>query len=132
MSEQGQRQDLQNLQQMSQQYAQAQDTEFQMNEFAPFADKAQEKRDMFGAGLENLMGAGTSFALLGQLGGLGGILGNTAPGATPGATPGALPTGYTNVPGGVNIDGLLSNMLGAATQAQKTRIVLALKGLKLG
>lgn len=70
MNEQSQRQDIQNLQGMLQAYAQAQDTEFQMNEFAPFMDKYQQKRDVFGAGLENIMGSGSSFALLGQAGGL--------------------------------------------------------------
>lgn len=97
-NEQGQRQDLQQLQQMLQVYSQAQDQEFQMNEFAPYADKAQERRDVFGAGLENIMGGGSSFALLGQLGGLGGMLSGAQSSSTP-ATPAApgLPSGYTNL-----------------------------------
>lgn len=38
------------------------DQEWQMNEYAPYADKVQQGRQMFGAGLSNLIGAGTSFA----------------------------------------------------------------------
>lgn len=103
MNEQGQRQDLQQLQQMLQVYSQAQDQEFQMNEFAPYADKAQEKRDVFGAGLENIMGAGSSYALLGQLGGLGGMLSGaqsagSAAAAAASSAPG-LPSGYTDLLG---------------------------------
>lgn len=111
MNEQGQRQDLQGLQQMLQVYSQAQDQEFQMNEFAPYADKAQEKRDVFGAGLENIMGGASSFALLGQLGGFGGMLGQQ--GAGQGAAGGA---GSTNVPGGVNLMQLFSTMLSGGKQ----------------
>ena len=33
----------------------AQDMEFQLNEYAPYARKYQEGRDMFGAGLQNIM-----------------------------------------------------------------------------
>lgn len=85
MNEQSQRQDLEGLQKMLQVYSQAQDQEWQMNEFAPYADAAQEKRDVFGAGLENVFGAGLSFAMLGQLGGLGNALGD-APSPAPTAS----------------------------------------------
>jgi len=37
--------------------AQREDTQFQMNEFAPYSDAVREGRDMIGGGLENLMTA---------------------------------------------------------------------------
>lgn len=52
-SAQRQLQDMTNLQQMLTMLSQAQDTQFQMNEFAPFAEQQQEYRDMFGAGMKN-------------------------------------------------------------------------------
>lgn len=46
------------------QLAEAQDMEYQMNEFAPYAQRYQESRDVLGAGLENVMGAAKDYGLL--------------------------------------------------------------------
>jgi hypothetical protein len=50
------RQDLEAYKQALQTTAQFKDQEFQMNEFAPFAEKSQEFRDMIGAGTKNIVG----------------------------------------------------------------------------
>ena len=80
---QSQYQDLNNLQRSLDQMAQAQDTQEQYNEFAPYADKSQEGRDMFGAGLENIMGGLDAAAIAGLVGsdtmGLFGTKKKTAP-----------------------------------------------------
>ncbi len=51
-----QERDMQGLQQLLMNYGNYEDQEFQMNEFAPYLEREQEGRDMFGAGLENLFG----------------------------------------------------------------------------
>lgn len=60
---QEQRQDEQLLTQELGRYGQYEDKEFQMNEFAPYAQKEQESRDVFGAGLENIMGSLDEFGV---------------------------------------------------------------------
>lgn len=55
--------DFDELQRMLQVMSQQEDMQFQMNEFAPFADRAQEGRDMVGAGFENIYGALDDFGL---------------------------------------------------------------------
>jgi len=57
MDAESERQDQLNLQNTLSQVAQAQDQEFAANELAPYQDAAREKRDMFGAGMENIFGA---------------------------------------------------------------------------
>lgn len=64
-SSQQRMQDLQAYKAALTQSAQYTDQEFQMNEFAPFADKSQEYRDMIGAGTKNVYGSLT------DLGGIG-------------------------------------------------------------
>lgn len=64
---QQQQQDFANLQQQLGIMGAHQDKQFQLNEMAPYADKAQEKRDVFGGGLENIM---MSLEELGVMGGL--------------------------------------------------------------
>lgn len=66
---QSQYQDLNNLQRSLDQMAQAQDTQEQYNKFAPYADQQQEGRDLFGAGLENIMGGLDAAAIAGLVGG---------------------------------------------------------------
>ena len=51
-----QQQDAERLIQMLQTVAGYRDTEYQMNKFAPYAEKSQEYRDMFGAGQKNQYG----------------------------------------------------------------------------
>ena len=50
------------LQQMRQQMAQFEDREFQINQMQPFQDRAAAASAMQGAGLQNIMGAATTFA----------------------------------------------------------------------
>lgn len=57
MNEESQRRDIDSLVSVLGSLSQAQDQEWQMNEFAPFADSSREARDVFGAGMENLYGA---------------------------------------------------------------------------
>jgi len=51
---QDQSNDILNLERALGAFAQYEDQEFQMDEFAPFADRAREGRDIVGAGVENL------------------------------------------------------------------------------
>jgi len=51
------RQDLESYKRALQVSAGYKDTKFQMNEFAPYAEKAQEYRDMIGAGSKNMYGS---------------------------------------------------------------------------
>lgn len=60
---------LQNLQQAQQQYAKYQDQKFQMNEFAPFADKARRNENLLGAGIKNFAGAVDQGIAMQMLGG---------------------------------------------------------------
>lgn len=66
-NEQDQKQDISNLQGELGKLQQAQDLMFQMNEFAPYADKSQQSKNMIGAGLENLFAAGDQYAQMGLL-----------------------------------------------------------------
>ena len=68
-SAQYQAQDANNLVQMLQTVAGYRDQEFQMNEFAPYAQKSQEYRDMIGAGNKNMYGAMDQIA--GAIGSMG-------------------------------------------------------------
>ncbi len=106
MNEASQQQDLANLQSVLQTYASAQDQECQMNKFAPYADKMQEKRDVFGAGLENLFGAASSFATIGQAGGLA----NQAQKSLTSITA-----------GGLNLKDIMSAFVNMAGMASRTR-----------
>jgi hypothetical protein len=54
-SAQEQRQDIQNYQTALSQIAQKRDLQFQMNQFAPWRDAYNERREMAGAGMENLL-----------------------------------------------------------------------------
>lgn len=49
--------------------AQAEDMAWQMNEFAPYKDKAQRSADVFGAGMENVVGALDDYGIASVLGG---------------------------------------------------------------
>jgi len=62
-NEMAQQADSEQLQRVLQVMAQAEDLEFQMDEFAPFADRQQMSADIIGAGLENYMGAAEDFGL---------------------------------------------------------------------
>ena len=64
---QAERQDIANLQNTLAQVAQAQDQEFMANEMAPYQDSSQEKRDLFGAGMENVFGAMNMYAVGGPM-----------------------------------------------------------------
>lgn len=64
-----QAQDMNRLMQMLQTVAGYRDTEFQMNKFAPYAEKSQEYRDMIGAGNKNFYGGLDQIA--GAVGNLG-------------------------------------------------------------
>lgn len=66
-NEQDQKQDISNLQGELGKLQQAQDLMWQMNEFAPYADKSQQSKNMIGAGLENLFAAGDQYAQIGLL-----------------------------------------------------------------
>lgn len=66
MNETAQRADMQNLQGAQMAMADRQDLQFQMNEFAPYSDAVQEGRDMFGAGLENIVSSLTAQSLAGD------------------------------------------------------------------
>lgn len=66
MNETAQRADIQNLQGAQMAMADRQDLQFQMNKFAPYADAVQEGRDMFGAGLENIVNSQTLSAFMGS------------------------------------------------------------------
>lgn len=66
MNAQSQYQDEMNLQQALGDYAKAEDLAFQMNEFGPYADRAQEGRNVVGAGLENLFTAADQYAMIGE------------------------------------------------------------------
>ena len=66
MDAESERQDRLNLQNTLSQVAQAQDQEFAANELAPYQDAAREKRDMFGAGMENIFGALNLAGVTGQ------------------------------------------------------------------
>lgn len=63
MDAQSERQDIANLQQTLSQVAQAQDQQFMANEMAPYQDSSQEKRDLMGAGMENIFGAMNLYAV---------------------------------------------------------------------
>ena len=52
-----QKRDSANYQNALNKYAESQDLEFQMNEFAPYAENQQEGKQMIGAGIENAFGA---------------------------------------------------------------------------
>jgi hypothetical protein len=62
-NEMAQQADSERLQRVLQVMAQAEDMEFQMDEFAPFADRQQMSADIIGAGLENYIGAAEDFGL---------------------------------------------------------------------
>lgn len=62
-NEMAQQRDAERLQQVLQVMSQAEDMEFQMNEFAPFSDRQQMSSDIFGAGLENIIGGAQTYAL---------------------------------------------------------------------
>jgi hypothetical protein len=68
MSARSQDMDLDRLQQSLQMYANYEDQEFQMNEYAPYAQKFQLFSDMVGGGLENIY-QGMDRSLLTQQGG---------------------------------------------------------------
>jgi hypothetical protein len=104
MNEVSNQQDLENLQRVLDAYSRSQDQQWQMNEFAPYADKMQEKRDVFGAGLENLFGAASSFATIGQAGGLA----NKAKALT------------QITAGGLNIKDIMSGFVNMAGMASRT------------
>ena len=61
-NQQSQQQDYASLQGELGKLQQAQDLQFQMNKFAPYADKSQQSKNMIGAGLQNLYGAGDMYA----------------------------------------------------------------------
>ena len=61
-NQQSQQQDYAGLQGELGKLQQAQDLQFQMNEFAPYADKSQQSKNMIGGGLQNLYNAGDMFA----------------------------------------------------------------------
>jgi len=87
-NEGAQQRDRENLQRVLDAVAQAQDLEFQMNEFAPFADRQQLSEDMIGGGLENIMSSADDFGLASTLGLLGsetndGQEANSSPAITP-------------------------------------------------
>lgn len=68
-NQQSQQQDYAGLQGELGKLQQAQDLQFQMNEFAPYADRAQQSKNMIGGGLENLFAAGDMFAQLSMMNG---------------------------------------------------------------
>lgn len=61
-NQQSQQQDYASLQGELGKLQQAQDLQFQMNEFAPYADQSQQSKNIIGAGLQNLYGAGDMYA----------------------------------------------------------------------
>jgi len=64
---QSERQDVANLQNTLSRVAQAEDMEFEANKLAPYQDSSQEKRDLFGAGLENIFGGLNLYGVGGPL-----------------------------------------------------------------
>ncbi len=69
MNAESQNLDQDKLNQVLGQVAQAENMQFQINEFGKFQDQSQRFADIFGAGLENVFGAADKNALLGLLGG---------------------------------------------------------------
>jgi hypothetical protein len=63
-NEESQDRDYQHLDQVLGAVAQDEQLQFQMNEFAPYAQRQQEGRDIVGAGFENLFGAADKFGLM--------------------------------------------------------------------
>ena len=66
-NQQSQQQDYASLQGELGKLQQAQDLQFQMNEFAPYADKSQQSKNMIGGGLQNLYNAGDMYAQMGMI-----------------------------------------------------------------
>ena len=84
MNVEDQARDVERYQSSLGELAQAEDVQFQMNEFAPYAQRAQESRDVFGAGLENIMLGAREYGLYKTALGGGGRA-TTAGGGTAGA-----------------------------------------------
>lgn len=107
MNAKDQKGDIQDYRVALAQYAQAQDTQFQMNEFAPYAQRAQESRDVFGAGLENIMGAAQQYGLMSTYQNKR-VPGGVPPFSTTGGPydnlpgPGTSSGAYDNTPGIIN------------------------------
>lgn len=80
---QSQQRDISEYQSALGEMAKAEDLQFQMNEFAPYAQKYQQSRDIFGAGLENIMGAARDYGLIQSSGVMGGSASQGARGIEP-------------------------------------------------
>lgn len=78
-NEQDQKQDVSNLQGELGKLQQAQDLMFQMNQFAPYADKSQQSKNMIGAGLENMFAAGDQYAQMSMMKDLYGLNAKNTP-----------------------------------------------------
>lgn len=61
-NEASQRADVQDYGRELSEYSRYEDMKFQLNELDPYKDAAQEKRDIVGAGIENLFGAADKFS----------------------------------------------------------------------
>lgn len=68
-NQQSQQQDYASLQGELGKLQQAQDLQWQLNEFAPYADKSQQSKNMIGGGLQNIFGAGDMYAQLSMING---------------------------------------------------------------
>lgn len=114
MNAEDQRRDQSELNQVLGKVAEAEDMQFQINEFGKFQDQSQRFADIFGAGLENVFGAADKGAMLGLLGGggaaggAGGIMGMMGASAGKSAS---------------NPIGSLNSLLGSGSTEQLTKLL---------
>lgn len=115
MNAEDQRRDQDQLNQILGKVAEAEDMQFQINEFGKFQDQSQRFADIFGAGLENVFGAADKGAMLGLLGGGGGAAGGAA---------GAMGMiGASAGKSASNPIGSLNSMLGSGSTEQLTKLL---------
>jgi hypothetical protein len=138
-SAQFQNQDLDRLDSALSRNAEYQDQEFQMNEFAPYAQKYELKQQLLGGGLENIAKAGEQFVLN------GGIqspaeLGSTASGNYPGSgmanfamTGAKLGSMYKNwTPDALPQPGIASPVPGMVGGMNKEQLAMLMRAIQMG
>lgn len=113
MNAEDQRRDQDQLNQILGKVAEAEDMQFQINEFGKFQDQSQRFADIFGAGLENVFGAADKGAMLGLLGG----------GAAGGAAGAMGMIGASAGKSASNPIGSLNSLLGSGSTEQLTKLL---------
>jgi len=94
-NQQSQQQDYASLQGELGKLQQAQDLQFQMNQFAPYADKSQQSKNMIGGGLQNIFSAGDMYAQMDMINKMYGLKTKNIPSGVSQSAPGNnYPMGY--------------------------------------